>query len=329
MKNKTAREDKFYFLKTLVKILLYIVIALFITLFGTILYLGNTWKDLTYLEIVFHLKTSIAGTSPEMIQSALLSYALPALLVFITIVVLLEVARKKNNHIFKIALPAVLVCLLILNVINLYIFDKNTKVVSDFLNAITRSSDDDFVKDIYIAPETVPMEFPEKKRNLIYIYLESMETTFADISNGGGFTENYIPNLTELSEENENFQDESKTLNGGIALPGTNWTSAALFAQTCGLPLVLPIEENQVNNSDEFFPMITTMGDILEDQGYTNVVELGSSADFAGVRAYYTKHGNYKIHDYNYAIKKGLIPKDYYEFWGYEDRKLFDFAKAD
>ena len=294
MKNKTAREDKFYFLKTLVKILLYIVIALFITLFGTILYLGNTWKDLTYLEIVFHLKTSIAGTSPEMIQSALLSYALPALLVFITIVVLLEVARKKNNHIFKIALPAVLVCLLILNGINLYIFDKNTKVVSDFLNAITRSSDDDFVKDIYIAPETVPMEFPEKKRNLIYIYLESMET-----------------------------------LNGGISLPGTNWTSAALFAQTCGLPLELPIEENQVNNSDEFFPMITTMGDILEDQGYTNVVEFGSSADFAGVRAYYTKHGNYKIHDYNSAIKKGLIPKDYYEFWGYEDRKLFDFAKAD
>lgn len=40
-----------------------------------------------------------------------------------------------------------------------------------------------------------------KQKNLIYIYLESMETTYADENNGGAFTENYIPELTKLAQE--------------------------------------------------------------------------------------------------------------------------------
>ena len=47
------------------------------------------------------------------------------------------------------------------------------------------------------------------------------------------------------------------------------------------------------------------------------------------VSSYYNKHGNYIIHDYDYAKAEGLIPQDYYEFWGYEDAKLFEFAKKD
>ena len=65
----------------------------------------------------------------------------------------------------------------------------------------------DFVENEYVNPETVKLTFPEKKRNLIYIFLESMEMTYADKENGGGFEENCIPELTKLSEENENFSE--------------------------------------------------------------------------------------------------------------------------
>ena len=33
------------------------------------------------------------------------------------------------------------------------------------------------------------------------------------------------------------------------------------------------------------------------------------------------------MYDYNWAIKTHKIPSDYFEWWGYEDEKLFDFAK--
>ena len=36
------------------------------------------------------------------------------------------------------------------------------------------------------------LAFPEKKRNLIYIVLESIEVTYADEENGGAFSNNVI-----------------------------------------------------------------------------------------------------------------------------------------
>ncbi|MBQ4058656.1 MAG: sulfatase-like hydrolase/transferase [Lachnospiraceae bacterium] len=54
-----------------------------------------------------------------------------------------------------------------------------------------------------------------------------------------------------------------------------------------------------------------------------------SVGDFAGRSSYFRGHGNYAIEDYDAAIEKGRIPSDYKVWWGYEDKKLFDFAKED
>ena len=54
---------------------------------------------------------------------------------------------------------------------------------------------------------------------------------------------------------------------------------------------------------------------------------LGSNAKFGGRKTYFKTHGNYKILDYNWAKKEKLIKKDYHEWWGYEDKKLYEFAK--
>lgn len=43
------------------------------------------------------------------------------------------------------------------------------------------------VEDNYVDPDRVNITFPEQKRNLIYLYLESMESTYADKSSGGAF----------------------------------------------------------------------------------------------------------------------------------------------
>ena len=46
-----------------------------------------------------------------------------------------------------------------------------------------------------------------------------------------------------------------------------------------------------------------------------------------GREEYFKEHGDYEVDDYNWAMEKGLIPEGYYEWWGYEDEKLFSFAK--
>ena len=61
---------------------------------------------------------------------------------------------------------------------------------------------------------------------------------------------------------------------------------------------------NEMYTQEHFFPGITTLGDILEAQGYHNVLFLGSEAVFGGRKLYFKEHGNYEIDDFNYAIKR-------------------------
>lgn len=154
-----------------------------------------------------------------------------------------------------------------------------------------------------------------------------METTYADENNGGAFTENYIPELTKLAQENEDFSGETTDLNGGYTVEGTTWTMAGMFAQTSGLPLKTSINANDMDTQEHFFPGITTLGDILKEQGYYQTLLIGSKAEFGGRKVYFSEHGDYFLDDYDYAIENSKIPSDYKVWWGYEDEKLFEFAK--
>lgn len=169
--------------------------------------------------------------------------------------------------------------------------------------------------------------FPDKKRNLIYIYLESMEITYADKESGGAYSENYIPELSGLALENEDFSGKENKLNGAYAMPGATWTMGALFAQTSGLPLQIGIGDNDMLTQDTFFADVVTLGDILDEEGYSQGLMIGSEGEFGGRKLYFTQHGAYDIWDYDYAKNEGLIDKNYRVFWGYEDKKLFSFAK--
>ena len=121
-----------------------------------------------------------------------------------------------------------------------------------------------FIDDNYVDPASVNLSFPEKKINLIYIFLESMEITYADEKNGGAFNENVILELTKLAQKNEDFSGESRELNEEYSMPGTTWTMRAMFGQMPGLPLNISIDGNSMDTQSLFFPGIITLGDILQ-----------------------------------------------------------------
>ena len=308
------------------------ILFVLLTLFTVLLFFGgryllDNWAELSMDEIVYHLKSTLEGTSPDMIVDGLLRYGLPAVLIIAVVLVIwrIIIKDKRKRGIFAVCVMIAELCVLMALKSEL---DRKVGF-SAYLMAQLSNDDSDFIGENYVDPNTVDLTFPDQKRNLIYIYLESTEITFADKENGGAFERNVIPELTALAKENINFSGAEDVLNGAISLPGATWTSGAMFAQSTGLPLKVAINANRISEVDDFFPRITAIGNILQEQGYRQELLIGSEKAFGGREAFYKGHGDYEIRDYNYALDNGLIPDGYKVFWGYEDEKLFEFARDD
>ncbi len=312
-------------------------------------------------EIIYTLTNNLDGTDLSLVRSFVLYVLVPALAVLfllVTIISVLTRAKAKNSFgqfsasglsdsnsralsavnrygrsieiLQKWILPVLaaagaLYC--ITGIVQLW----NKLDVGGYLQNSQKESV--WIEENYADPSAVKMSFPEKKRNLIYLYLESMEVSYSDTDNGGIFEENYIPNLTQMAGEGIDFSGpEAEKLNGASSWKYTTWTMGGMFAATSGLPLKIPIEDdgvdtNYMSTQDSFFPKLTTLGDILKEQGYENNVLFGSDATFGGRRLYFSSHGDYEFYDYNHYIEDGELPSGYKVFWGFEDEKLFQFAK--
>lgn len=181
----------------------------------------------------------------------------------------------------------------------------------------------DFYSKYYVNPKSVELTFPEKKKNLIHIYLESTETSIFSHINGGDFDESISKELQDLAFEGDNFSYNSG-LGGFLHVPGATWTQAALIAQEAGInykPLYTLDKE-----FDRGLPNITSIGDILKENNYNLKFLMGSDSDFADRRIFFEEHG-YEIYDINSAREENKIPDDYNVWWGFEDLKLFEYAK--
>ena len=180
----------------------------------------------------------------------------------------------------------------------------------------------------YVDPSEVTITFPEKKRNLIYILVESMETTFCSTEQGGFMDKSVIPELEELALENLSFSN-TDGLGGWSNTIGTSWTSGAIVGQTAGLPLLLPFGRNNSSYLDRPLASVTMLWDILHQEGYYQAMMLGSDSNFSGKANLMTGHGFDKIYDWYTAQEDGLIPQGYEVWWGFEDSKLFEYARQE
>ena len=317
---KELSEKQKKILRKVKVILQYVFIFLSLLIATTVAWVFRTWKGLTMEEVVFQIQAPTTGTDSGIISSFILTC--PLISIVLTLVILL--LHKRLGKIKDIAVLGLMVAFLAVAAFSVGYMWNRLDITAYAKNQTTEST---FIEDNYADPKEVDLTFPEKKRNLIYIYLESMEDTYADKKSGGAFEKSRIPELAKLSLENENFSGNSTALNGGIPMYGATWTMGALFAQTSGLPLNLPIRGDLMSTQSEFLPGVINLGDILEENGYKQYFLMGSEAEFAGRDLYYKQHGNYTIYDYNYSLENGEIPEDYHVFWGYEDAKLFEFAK--
>lgn len=309
-------------------------------LVALLLFLGTNWTFATFGALtpdkfLFQIQQPLVGTGGGMIGSFIVKVALPAL-VFAAALTLamvwprrkqlvLDLKLRKKTHAWR---PARTLrhhfagFMLVVLLLSFWANVSRLKLPAYFKDLGT---DNLFIEENYVDPATVQLRFPEQKRNLIYIYLESMENTFADISVGGAQQQNWIPELTNIVAENTSFSSTDQ-MGGALQITATGWTSAAMVAQTCGIPL----NTQGISNADApYLQGAFSLGQVLEREGYNQTLMIGSDSRFGERLQLFRQHGDYEIFDYYTAIERGLIPKDYYVWWGFEDEKLFSFAQAE
>lgn len=299
----------------------------------------NHFQGISINQIIFTLTQPVEGTDQSQIDSYIVGPLMQSLFyIFLLIFIIYCINRltklKKGITVFEfIRFKKLLMSVLsIVILISGFFISINEIGYAEVKSYFFEKSG--LYEKAYINPEKVNLTFPEKKRNLIYIFMESMETTYISKDLGGAQKENLLPNLTNRIQNGEaiNFSN-SDTIGGALPIRLTGFTVGGMVAQSAGVPVRTSLDNNTLDNNSnyqnlkQFLPGAYSIGDILEKNGYQNLLLLGSDANFGGRKTYFQQHGNYQILDYNYAIENKWIPSDYHVWWGYEDKKLFENAK--
>lgn len=306
----------------------FILIFLAMVIFFADLWYIRTYGRINFDSILFTMTADLSGTSSTLFWRYMLQGLLPAVLVSGALIRLgCWLLRKQKVRTW---LVSSVMCVLSVGLIIFAAFDSQLVEYLIYTNA-----DSTLYETEYRDPAKTSITFPQEKRNLVYIMLESMEVSYLSREHGGALEHNLIPELYELAEENINFSDNS-AVGGFRPATGSTWTIGSMVSQTAGIPLA-PVSNNDAANEQEhysgddtFLPGATTLMDILHENGYYQALMVGSVASFGDRSLYYSSHGVDKIYDISTAQQDGIVPEDYWDdWWGMEDYHLFEYAKQE
>lgn len=296
----------------------------FVYIISALIIVVSTWVNDAYgvglNELVSTFTLTLKGTSSDVVAAAVGNCLPPVLGAVLLWILFVIYDKKKGKRAFRKIVTTAGIGLFF---VSIYLVNSYFDVTGYFKTSISRTQ---IYDEYYVDPAEVAITANGKTKNLIYIYIESLETTYASTEVGGAQKENYIPNLTKLARENISFSDKGG-LGGFHSTNGTGITMGALFGTTSGAPYSLGPEVNQMLEQGNFMTGITTLGDVLQENGYTQEFLCGSDGDFGGRKTYFETHGNYRVYDLFTAREEGYIPDDYFVWWGYEDIILYEIAK--
>ncbi len=130
-------------------------------------------------------------------------------------------------------------------------------------------------------------------RNVVWIYLESIERTYLDNTRFPGL----MPNANRLRKQGLDFTDFR-------TFPGATYTISGLFSSQCGAPFLLnsifgpsDTEElefapgNDSTSHASFHPELACFGDVLHAAGYDQTILSGYDLGFTDERELFSQHG--------------------------------------
>ena len=351
--------------KKIVNYLKYLPLFISSCLIILLLYVKTKFALVDFDEILYGIINTEGSSASGIVEGAWYTLYGGSIL-FVILLLLLKYLNKSVLKYGNIILVIVLV-------VSFYSIGMFSYIINQFRTST-------LYEDYYVNPNDVEIIFPDDKQNLIYIFLESTETSNVSKKNGGVFDISYMPYLEKLALENINFSNTNK-LGGITQVYGTGYTIAGMISQTSGINYKMKLDKNILNYKNDFKGLITIgdiledngydkyasqiketikinllndnkidianienrlnylltidtsdfisleIGDILEYNGYNNYLMMGSSSKFAHRDTFFKEHGNYEILDYDEALDTGKLEDNYFNWWGYEDSKLYDYAK--
>ena len=302
--------------------LCFVLLVAFLGFFAACWYV-RIYGRIGFDSVLFTLTGGLGGVSTDLLSAFFTGAVVPAVL--FALVVGIVLFRPWN---WKRWIPVTVSLVLSLGLLVHAAF--NVELVEYILHS---NSTSDLYEREYRDPANVKITFPEEKRNLIYIYLESMETSYLSQDMGGGLPYNLIPELTALAQEHINFS-HNDGVGGFSQVTGASWTVGAMVAHTGGVPLKVPegIDDwqNGYGEDGEFLDGLTNITSILQDQGYYQTLMVGSVVGFGGRDTLYKNHGVDRIYDLVTGRADGLVPWNYWnDWWGFEDLYLYAYAKQE
>ncbi|WP_129139789.1 sulfatase-like hydrolase/transferase [Modicisalibacter coralii] len=264
------------------------------------LYLADTFGKVDIGAVVFHLQAGIGenGSGERIVAGALYTLAGLVMLAVFTWLV-------RADHRWRLLERPLVLFLLAFNPLLFGITQRGAAIVAE---------DGAWLERRYVPPEITAT--PTDPPNLIYLYLESTEGTYADTSRFG----DAYADLKALGRRGVVFH-------GVRQLDNTGWTVAGMISSQCGIPLIPAglMDDNQLEPLERVVPGVDCLGDLLSAQGYQLAFMGGASNEFAGKGLFYRQHGFDEVLGRE-ALRPRLDDPNYLNSWGLYDDSLFEMA---
>jgi hypothetical protein len=165
-------------------------------------------------------------------------------------------------------------------------------------------------------------------RNLVFVYLESVERTYTDARRFPGLT----PNIDRLRAAGLDFS-------GFRSYAGATYTIAGIFASQCGAPFLEDsvfgadigklgwVPGNDNTTAASFHPQVACLGDVLHAAGYRQTFLSGAPLGFTNKGEFFRLHGYDTVLGESEIEQRhgGSLPT---RGWGLVDRDVFGEALA-
>ena len=177
-------------------------------------------------------------------------------------------------------------------------FLNNQLEVDDYFS----SAKSDFIRKNYAIPIVQPSDLIEEPRNLILIFMESMEWTYSD---SDIFGDDLLHELSLLAHEGLVFDGHIKT-------PGAMFTADGLASQLCGVPL-MHLGFDIHDSSSKYSVLLEkapSIFNILKVDGYRTAAIFGSSGRFTQIGNFFKFHGIDEVYDKDFYIRQGYSLAD-------------------
>lgn len=288
------------------------------------------WGKVTVVQVLMNLMSmEIGGGGGVIVWVCILGIGVAPLLMTIGVLwwpsILRRIRRRRSTSArhhgpswFGRSIYGVLVLALIIGGPAAFV---STVQVTDYLEAADSKFD---LGDHYVEPSVTAEGDP---RNLLMVYLESGDDALGDDEL---FEKDVYSSLKQVTRAEDGWQ----SIDDLRQYDGSGWTMAGLVSTQCGVPLSGILSAASSGSyaesgvgTETYLGGLTCMGDILEDNGYTNVFLGGANPSFAAKDTMLKDHGYSKVLGRGDWRDAGEPDSSFRSDWGLSDQRLMEYAK--